>query len=75
MKLHRLTLTNYRGVAHREVEFPERGVVVINGANADGGALTIFADSNESAKAVDAKPDQADAPGEQSEIDKNREKP
>ncbi len=34
MKLHRLTLTNYRGVTHRDIEFPDRGVVVISGANA-----------------------------------------
>lgn len=36
MKLHRLTLTNYRGVTHREIEFPDRGVVVISGANEIG---------------------------------------
>ncbi|MGK2879966.1 MAG: AAA family ATPase [Mycobacterium sp.] len=36
MKLHRLALTNYRGIAHREIEFPERGVVVISGANEVG---------------------------------------
>ena len=36
MKLHRLELTNYRGVAHRAIEFPDRGVVVISGANEIG---------------------------------------
>lgn len=36
MKLHRLVLTNYRGITHREIEFPERGVVVISGANEVG---------------------------------------
>ncbi|ORB69543.1 AAA family ATPase [Mycobacterium shinjukuense] len=36
MKLHRLVLTNYRGVAHREIEFPDRGVVVVCGANEIG---------------------------------------
>lgn len=36
MKLHRLVLTNYRGIAHREVEFPDRGVVVVSGANEIG---------------------------------------
>ena len=36
MKLHRLTLTNFRGVAHREVEFPDRGVVVVSGPNETG---------------------------------------
>jgi uncharacterized protein YhaN len=36
MKLHRLVLTNYRGIAHREVHFPDAGVVVICGANEVG---------------------------------------
>jgi len=36
MKLHRLVLTNYRGVAHRDIEFPDRGVVVVSGANEIG---------------------------------------
>jgi chromosome segregation ATPase len=36
MKLHRLVLTNYRGVSRREVEFPDRGVVVVSGANEIG---------------------------------------
>jgi hypothetical protein len=36
MKLHRLVLTNYRGIAHREIEFPDRGVVVVCGANEVG---------------------------------------
>lgn len=36
MKLHRLVLTNYRGVAHRDIEFPEHGVVVVSGANETG---------------------------------------
>ncbi len=36
MKLHRLTLTNYRGITHRDIEFPEHGVVVISGANEIG---------------------------------------
>ncbi|MHA3020078.1 AAA family ATPase [Mycobacterium sp. BMJ-28] len=43
MKLHRLTLTNYRGVAHREIEFPDRGVVVISGANEIGKSSMIEA--------------------------------
>ncbi|MGW0162492.1 AAA family ATPase [Mycobacterium sp. NPDC003323] len=43
MKLHRLVLTNYRGVAHREIEFPERGVVVISGANEIGKSSMIEA--------------------------------
>jgi hypothetical protein len=36
MKLHRLVLTNYRGITHREIEFPDRGVVVVSGANEVG---------------------------------------
>ncbi|MGD9620294.1 MAG: AAA family ATPase [Mycolicibacterium sp.] len=36
MKLHRLTLTNYRGIAHRDIEFPDRGVVIVSGANEVG---------------------------------------
>lgn len=43
MKLHRLTLTNYRGVTHREIEFPDRGVVVISGANEIGKSSMIEA--------------------------------
>lgn len=43
MKLHRLVLTNYRGVAHREIEFPERGVVVVSGANEIGKSSMIEA--------------------------------
>jgi AAA ATPase domain len=36
MKLHRLVLNNYRGIEHREIDFPEHGVVVISGANEIG---------------------------------------
>lgn len=36
MKLHRLVLTNYRGITHRDTEFPDRGVVVVSGANEIG---------------------------------------
>jgi uncharacterized protein YhaN len=36
MKLHRLVLKNYRGVEHREIDFPDHGVVVISGANEIG---------------------------------------
>ncbi|OBF90153.1 hypothetical protein A5773_01230 [Mycobacterium sp. 852014-52450_SCH5900713] len=36
MKLHRLILTNYRGITHREIEFPDHGVVVVFGANEIG---------------------------------------
>jgi hypothetical protein len=43
MKLHRLILTNYRGIAHREIEFPDRGVVVVCGANEIGKSSMIEA--------------------------------
>ncbi|OYN75108.1 AAA family ATPase [Mycolicibacterium sphagni] len=36
MKLHRLILTNYRGIAHRDIEFPDHGVVVVCGDNEVG---------------------------------------
>ncbi|MFZ0719119.1 AAA family ATPase, partial [Mycobacterium sp.] len=36
MKLHRLVLENYRGIEHREIDFPDHGVVVISGANEIG---------------------------------------
>jgi hypothetical protein len=36
MKLHRLVLENYRGIAHREIDFPDHGVVVVSGANEIG---------------------------------------
>ena len=43
MKLHRLVLTNYRGITHREIEFPDRGVVVVSGANEIGKSSMIEA--------------------------------
>lgn len=43
MKLHRLVLTNFRGVAHRDIEFPDSGVVVISGANEIGKSSMIEA--------------------------------
>ncbi|PRC41986.1 hypothetical protein C6A85_000000112830 [Mycobacterium sp. ITM-2017-0098] len=36
MKLHRLVLTNYRGITHRDIAFPDHGVVVVSGANESG---------------------------------------
>ncbi|MCV7218101.1 AAA family ATPase [Mycobacterium crocinum] len=36
MKLHRLVLTNYRGITHRDIQFPDHGVVVVCGANEIG---------------------------------------
>ncbi len=43
MRLHRLTLSNYRGITHRDIEFPERGVVVVSGANEIGKSSMIEA--------------------------------
>jgi len=43
MKLHRLVLTNYRGIAHREIEFPDHGVVVVCGPNEIGKSSMIEA--------------------------------
>ncbi len=43
MKLHRLVLTNYRGIAHREIEVPDHGVVVVSGANEIGKSSMIEA--------------------------------
>ncbi|MBV9641121.1 MAG: AAA family ATPase [Mycobacteriaceae bacterium] len=43
MKLHRLVLTNYRGVTHREIAFPDRGVAVVSGANEVGKSSMIEA--------------------------------
>lgn len=43
MKLHRLVLINYRGITHREIEFPDRGVVVVSGANEIGKSSMIEA--------------------------------
>ena len=43
MKLHRLVLTDYRGIAHREFEFPDSGVVIVGGANEIGKSSMIEA--------------------------------
>ena len=43
MRLHRLVLTNYRGIAHREIDFPDSGVIVICGANEVGKSSMIEA--------------------------------
>ncbi|WP_421844875.1 AAA family ATPase [Mycobacterium sp.] len=43
MKLHRLILANYRGITHREIEFPDHGVVVVCGANEIGKSSMIEA--------------------------------
>lgn len=43
MKVHRLMLRNYRGISHREIEFPDHGVVVVCGANEIGKSSMIEA--------------------------------
>ncbi len=43
MRLHRLVLTNYRGITHREIQFPDHGVVVVSGANEIGKSSMIEA--------------------------------
>jgi hypothetical protein len=43
MRLHKLVLTNYRGITHREIEFPDHGVVVVSGANEIGKSSMIEA--------------------------------
>lgn len=43
MKLHRLALTNYRGIADRDIDFPDSGVVVLSGANEIGKSSMIEA--------------------------------
>jgi hypothetical protein len=43
VKVHRLTLRNYRGISYREIEFPDHGVVVVCGANEIGKSSMIEA--------------------------------
>src|SRR5689334_9318811 len=43
MRLHRLVRSNYRGITHREIEFPDHGVVVVSGANEIGKSSMIEA--------------------------------
>ena len=43
MKVHRLVLRNYRGIAYRDIDFPEHGVVVVSGANEIGKSSMIEA--------------------------------
>lgn len=72
MKLHRLVLTNYRGISHREVQFPDRGVVVISGANEIGKSSMIEAidmllevkDRSTKREVKDVKPTHADVGAE-----------
>lgn len=72
MKLHRLVLTNYRGITHREVEFPDHGVVVISGANEIGKSsmlealdlLLEFKDRSAKKEVKQVKPTHADVGSE-----------
>lgn len=72
MKLHRMVLTNYRGITHREIEFPDHGVVVVSGANEIGKSsmiealdLLLEAKDRSSKKDVkDVKPTHADVGAE-----------
>ncbi|CAN5246490.1 AAA family ATPase [soil metagenome] len=43
MRLHRLVLTNYRGITHRDIEFPDHGVTVVSGHNEIGKSSMIEA--------------------------------
>ncbi|MGB3484198.1 MAG: AAA family ATPase, partial [Mycobacterium sp.] len=43
MRLHRLALTNYRGITHREIDFPDHGVTVVHGVNEAGKSSMIEA--------------------------------
>ena len=43
MRLHRLVLRNYRGIADREIVLPDSGVIVVSGANEIGKSSMIEA--------------------------------
>lgn len=43
MRLHRLTLTDYRGIEHRDITFADHGVTVVAGANEIGKSSLIEA--------------------------------
>jgi hypothetical protein len=72
MKLHRLVLTNYRGIAHREIDFPDNGVVVVCGANEIGKSSMIealdllleFKDRSTKKEVKQVKPTHADVGSE-----------
>lgn len=55
-----MVLTNYRGIAHRDIEFPDRGVVVVAGANEIGKssmieALDLLLEAKDSSTKKDVK--------------------
>ncbi|WP_460624179.1 AAA family ATPase, partial [Kineococcus endophyticus] len=70
MRIHRLVLDDFRGVAHRELVLPERGVVVLEGANEVGKSSTLEAldmlltekHSSRKAAVLAVKPVHRDAP-------------
>ena len=72
MKLHRLELTNFRGIAHRRIDFPDRGVVVVCGPNEIGKSSMIDAldllleekDRSAKAKVRQVKPQGSDVASE-----------
>lgn len=72
MILHRMRLTNFRGVADREITFPDRGVVVVCGPNEIGKSSMLEAldlllehkDRSGKAKVLQVKPTHADAGSE-----------
>jgi len=56
MRLHRIRLENFRGVASRELELPEKGVVIVEGPNESGKsslaeALWLVFDKHDSSRA------------------------
>lgn len=72
MRLHRLRLTNFRGVDDRELAFPDHGVVVVHGPNEIGKSsmlealdlLLEFKDRSGSHKVKQVKPTHADVGAE-----------
>jgi len=72
MKLHRLVLDNYRGIEHREIDFPDHGVVVVSGANEIGKSSMIealdllleFKDRSTKREVKQVKPTNADVGSE-----------
>ncbi len=70
MRIHRLVLDDFRGVEHRELVLPERGVVVLEGANEVGKSSTLEAldmlltekHSSRKASVLAVKPVHRDAP-------------
>ncbi len=72
MKLHRLVLKNYRGIDHREIDFPDHGVVVVSGANEIGKSSMVealdllleFKDRSTKKEVKQVKPTHADVGSE-----------